>query len=754
MLRFIQSLLLLVCCVALASACSAAVIYVNCNAPGGGNGQSWATAYNNLQFGLAAAHSGDEIWIAAGTYKPTTGWDRRMCFVMKESVALYGGFPSSGDPTWESRDWVANETILSGDIGTAGSASDNSYHVVVGANNATLEGFTLTAGNANGSSETERSGGGMYNSSSSPTVTNCTFTGNSASGWPSYGGAGMYNSSGSPTVTNCTFTSNSAGYYGGGMYNSSGSATLTNCVFSGNSAQGDGYGGGMENWGGTVTSCTFTGNSGYSGGGMYNSGGTVTNCTFTGNSASYHNGGGMVNFGTVTNCTFTSNSASRSGGGMYNASSSNPTVTDCTFTRNTASTYGGGMENTSGSSPTVTNCRFYANWAAIGGGGMDNESSSPTLTNCVFVGNGTSGSGGAVYNYLSDNSSIVNSVLVDNAADEYAGGGIFNLLCTPTVTNCLVGENIAPFDPQISGDAVVTYTDVQGGLPGVGNIDANPLFLRSPSPGTDGIWGTDDDDYGDLQLQQGSLCIDAGINSGIPAGILTDMLGNLRIWDGNGDALAVVDMGAYEYGAPPVPTVTLAEAKLLPDGVILCVDGAVVSAKWNDFLYMEADDRSSGIRVDKTAHGLSDKIRVNVEGTIRTNADGERYIQAASLAPAGSKSVAPVLLVNRSLGGGDCNYDEGTGAGQRGVKGGSGLNNIGLFVCTTGRVTYSEYYSFFYLDDGSALDDGSGYRGVKVVMPSYVYAGQHVRVVGTSSCYKVGDDLFPMVRATQVVVVQ
>ena len=110
----------------------------------------------------------------------------------------------------------------------------------------------------------------MYCSGSSPTLTGCTFTNNSAS----YGGGGMYNT-GSPTLTDCTFANNS----GRGMWNQSGSPTLTNCTFANNPN------GGMYNYysSPTLTNCTFEGNSASYGGGMRNIYGspTLTNCTFT-----------------------------------------------------------------------------------------------------------------------------------------------------------------------------------------------------------------------------------------------------------------------------------------------------------------------------------------------------------------------------------------------------------------------------------------------------------------------------------------
>ena len=124
---------------------------------------------------------------------------------------------------------------------------------------------------------------------SSPTVTNCTFSGNSATSL----GGGMFNlNNSSPTVSNCTFSGDSADV-GGGMWNDNSSPTVSNCTFSGNSADA---GGGMFNIDGsnpTVTNCTFSGNSAIGGGGMWNdnSSPTVSNTGFCDNTRDQINGG-------------------------------------------------------------------------------------------------------------------------------------------------------------------------------------------------------------------------------------------------------------------------------------------------------------------------------------------------------------------------------------------------------------------------------------------------------------------------------
>ncbi|HUW95696.1 MAG TPA: DUF1565 domain-containing protein, partial [Anaerolineae bacterium] len=234
---------------------SPAVRYVKPTASGSGNCSDWANACT-LQNALGAAGTGDEIWVAEGTYKP--GALITATFQLTSGVALYGGFAGS-ESSLEERDWTVHETILSGDIGTPDDTSDNSYHVVTGSGTggtAVLDGFTIRGGHADGASFSQQLGGGMYNEGGSPTLVNVTFSGNYA-----YLGGGMenYNSS-SPTLGNVTFSGNSASYHGGGMDNWNSSPTLVNVTFSGNYAD---YGGGMYNDGSspTLVNVTFSGNS-------------------------------------------------------------------------------------------------------------------------------------------------------------------------------------------------------------------------------------------------------------------------------------------------------------------------------------------------------------------------------------------------------------------------------------------------------------------------------------------------------------
>ena len=215
--HFLRSFFLICFSFFLCAQASAVIRYVKQGGSGAGDGSSWANASGNLQAMIDASSSGDEVWVAAGIYKPTSGTDRTVSFVMRNGVAIYGGFPNAGDPGMAQRDWVVNVTTLSGDLnGNDGpgfvNIQENSYHVIFNNNNglnntAILDGFTISGGNAeynpsDPSFEPENEyGGGMYNASSSPTIANCTFSGN-------YGvfGGGMYNTDSSPALTNCSFS--------------------------------------------------------------------------------------------------------------------------------------------------------------------------------------------------------------------------------------------------------------------------------------------------------------------------------------------------------------------------------------------------------------------------------------------------------------------------------------------------------------------------------------------------------------------
>jgi L-ascorbate metabolism protein UlaG (beta-lactamase superfamily) len=274
-----------------------AIIYVDGDAGGIGDGSSWADAYTELQDALDAAQCGDEVWVVEGVYTPTNTSGRDATFELVDGVALYGGFAGT-ETSRDQRDWDANATVLSGDLDgddltdargvitdTANIVGGNAYHVVTmdGMTTSTvLDGFIITAGSADGETWPRSCGGGIYGdnsslmlanvrlvanragqmgggmcsvSGSSPKIINARFIGNSASD-----GGGMYNYGSSPSVVGAVFSGNEAEYRGGGIFNLFSSPLLTNVTLSGNLAS-DG-GGGMHNHSSNprLTNCILWGN--------------------------------------------------------------------------------------------------------------------------------------------------------------------------------------------------------------------------------------------------------------------------------------------------------------------------------------------------------------------------------------------------------------------------------------------------------------------------------------------------------------
>jgi len=274
--------------------------YVDKDATGACDGQSWGDAYNYPQDALAVSAAGDEIRVAEGVYRPDvdslhpdgTGY-RSTTFQLKNKVVIKGGYAGFGESNPDTRNIAAYETVLSGNIGSEVDDWDNSYHVVsadetVIDNSTVLDGFTITGGNAYYYCTVSYGGGllvlGEEGSEPNPTVVNCVFRNNKAYD----GGGGIYCSNASPTITMCFFINNtvsSVSSYGGGLSNYLSDTRVINCIFSGNTAE---YGGGIGNTSSSpaLTNCTFRGNSaGQYGGGIYNedsSTSTLTNCILWG----------------------------------------------------------------------------------------------------------------------------------------------------------------------------------------------------------------------------------------------------------------------------------------------------------------------------------------------------------------------------------------------------------------------------------------------------------------------------------------
>jgi streptogramin lyase len=196
----------------------------------------------------------------------------------------------------------------------------------------------------------------------------------------------------------------------------------------------------------------------------------------------------------------------------------------------------------------------------------------------------------------------------------------------------------------------------------------------------------------------------------------------------------------------PMPSIaSVVGAKAASDIDTVFLQDADVSGLFGSFFYIENDDRSTGIRVYKPANGLLDGQSADVFGIVKTNASDERYIEASVVLPHGTCSVRPIGMVNRDVGGEDWLDPVTLTLGQKGVLGGTGVNNIGLLVTVWGTVTQFDSATpktWFRISDGSEFD-------AKCIVPSGVSIDSgwnHVLVTGISSCEKVDGEVHRLVR--------
>ncbi len=280
----------------------------------------------------------------------------------------------------------------------------------------------------------------------------------------------------------------------------------------------------------TISGMTIQEGNGDNGGGIHciNSSPLLQNLVVRNNWA--FNGGGMFCYQAspvLKNVRFTNNNC-RIGGGLF-IRYSNPYLQDVRVDNNFAFDDGGGI-CCFNSSPIFRNLRLQDNSSQTGGG-IAIAGSNVLMQNALITGN-TGTLGGGIY-YESDTLDIMQMTLTGNIAD--FGGGIFCRSDSPRSIKNSILWNDSLYELYWTY-FTISYSNIEGGNAGQGNISQDPLFIgTSPEP---------------YSLSFGSPCIDAGTPDpqwlSLPP---WDILGNQRIWDGDGDGNATVDMGAYEYGA-------------------------------------------------------------------------------------------------------------------------------------------------------------------------------------------------------------
>jgi Right handed beta helix region len=516
-----------------AGMCSAqSILRVDDDAASGGDGQSWASAYDDLQSALGVATSGDEIWIAQGLYTPSDG-DATASFVMINGVSIYGGF--MGDETArDQRDPASNITHLSGDVGRDDTFepymlnTSNAGHVIVASgvsSNTVIDGVTIEFG-AYGPSGTPAGdplmfGSGIYCIGGSPTINNCVIQFNYTA-FAAGGGAYFYDSN--PTITNTIFLGNYAHLSkGAGLFlGGSSSAVIEDCQFRYNTivfSSPDGAGGGIshDSTGDLlVRRSLFEGNLvrpfyslgddiGY-GGGIFSFRAplTVEDSVFRGNTATI--GGGIIawNEALIVNTLFENNTAQARESTIQELGG-----------------FGGGFCSYSfvARDMILENCTFVNNHGKEHGGASGGWNSNLIVNNCIFFGN--TGWNPEFQGYY---------------REEIGGSFDLRYSLIPGI-----------FGPPAQGEDPIDPENL------IGCIDLDPMFVGA----------------GDYRLASNSPAIDAGENAGWTSSLTTDHDGNPRFVDdpdtadtGAGPS-PVIDMGAYEF-----QVAVLCLADLTGDGLL------------------------------------------------------------------------------------------------------------------------------------------------------------------------------------------
>ncbi|HWR97770.1 MAG TPA: PKD domain-containing protein, partial [Candidatus Methanoperedens sp.] len=305
---------------------------------------------------------------------------------------------------------------------------------------------------------------------------------------------GVLASSSDVTIADTLFEGNAASVTGGGLY-------LSNHYFNGQ--------------GSSLARSTFRNNRSVTGGGATLNGllrAPIEDCVFSGNATEASGGGlevmGASSSATLRRCSITGNTAGTQGGGIAGGAL---TIVDSDLSGNAALYFGGavfcGNLDITNSTITKNLVTFTSQWQGFiyGGAGIYSRNGAVRITNCTLADNTSNYNSGGFYGEGAS-LALVNSVLWNPGAPE---------------------EITIERAPSLS----VTYSDVRGGYPGTGNINADPLFVRPA--------------LGDYRLRDQSPCIDKGTNNGAPA---TDKNGAVRPQDGNNDGIAVCDQGAFEGG--------------------------------------------------------------------------------------------------------------------------------------------------------------------------------------------------------------
>lgn len=465
-------------------------LFVNNDAPVGGDGFTRETAFREIQTALDAASADDTILVIAGTY---TGPSNRHLDFHGKSITLRsesGPDVTTIDCEQQGRGFFFH----SGETKTS-----------------VVDGFAIR----NGLAPSDERGGAILFLDSSPTVRNCTITNSSA---PVSGGGLACERDASPTITDCVISGNTAGVRGGGIVCTSNSRpTIRDCTIRDNVAD--------ARWGAIDV--------------RDDSAPILRRCLIQNN----HSLGVFIAprevVLTMQDCTIDGNE--QGGIHIFDATA---TLTGCMITGNGGI---GGVVCSQNRAATITNCVISANMAGVGAGVRCVSQGNATVRNCLIAGNRAE-AGGGVQCDLGSTLVVEHCTISDNRAATGRGaaaqsGRRGSEISTLHISNCIVSERGDGFQFDDRSVVEISYTLVSGGYAGVGNLDALPSFVRR------GVWddaGTPsepaDDVFliGDYHLLAGSAGINRGHPSFMPGENEIDLDREPRVQGGR------VDMGPYE----------------------------------------------------------------------------------------------------------------------------------------------------------------------------------------------------------------